>query len=518
MSTPLENNWRDAAPFVAATPRSTHHDRQPRTTGLPEAARKKHRLLHAWLAVASIMALAVPSPVGAQGLTNPVINQNFADPFVLNDGSGTYYAYATNLLGSNNQVIANVQCASSSDLMHWTMLPDALPTLPTWANSGLTWAPVVHKFGSTYVLYFTAQENTVTPCHEAIGVATSSSPTGPFVCAGSSLLVYEPNLGGDIDPAVFVDDDGTPYLLWKNDGNAITQPTHIWIQQLAANGLSLMGSPVQLIGNDQPWEGTVVEAPAMLKHDGMYYLFYSANYFGNGSYATGYAIAVSPTGPFVKPRADAWYPTTSTTSTTVVGPGGLDMVTDKYGQLWMSYHSWINGTASQSGAYRAMSLQPVVWANGVPYLTDTATPAQTYTLQNVMSGLMLDNASGSSTNGNKVQQWYANGQTPQEWTFAPTGDGYYYLINVACSAPPYMVLTDANSSTANGNTVYLYASSGLPAQQWKIVRNADGSVELVNRLSGAALDMGLSMDAGTATSQWQPSGSSTQRWFLHLVQ
>ena len=65
-----------------------------------------------------------------------------------------------------------------------------------------------------------------------------------------------------IDPHVFVDDDGTPYLLWKS-------PVEIYIQQLASDGLSLVGDAVMVI--DPPvwsWEGyNRAEAPWLLKHD-----------------------------------------------------------------------------------------------------------------------------------------------------------------------------------------------------------------------------------------------------------
>src|SRR4051794_26986784 len=69
---------------------------------------------------------------------NPVLPRDFPDPFVLT-GKSAYYAFATNGNGKN------VQAMASADLVAWTDLPDALPTLPSWAaqNTGLTWAPSV---------------------------------------------------------------------------------------------------------------------------------------------------------------------------------------------------------------------------------------------------------------------------------------------------------------------------------------------------------------------------------------
>ena len=37
----------------------------------------------------------------------------------------------------------NMLCARSTDLIHWTFLPDAMPRLPLWTKPGRTWAPVV---------------------------------------------------------------------------------------------------------------------------------------------------------------------------------------------------------------------------------------------------------------------------------------------------------------------------------------------------------------------------------------
>ena len=68
---------------------------------------------------------------------------------------------------------------------------------------------------------------------------------------GSTPLVCPTNLGGAIDPSPFIASDGTLWLLWKNDGNAIGQTTTIWLQQLTPDGLSFAGGATPLIHNDQ---------------------------------------------------------------------------------------------------------------------------------------------------------------------------------------------------------------------------------------------------------------------------
>jgi hypothetical protein len=290
------------------------------------------------------------APPPTAWFTNPVINANFPDPGAVYAG-GSYYAFATNGAGRN------VQAARSSDLVHWTTLPDALPALPSWAQAGRTWAPDVAVTASGhYSLYYTAWS--ASTGRQAIGVATATTPAGPFAPAGSAPLVSQVSQGGAIDPSVFTDASGAQYLLWKNDGNAIGQVTNLYIQRLSADGLSLVGSATPLIHADQPWEGGVVEAPTLWAHGGKYYLFYSANNFANGSYAVGYAVSNSLLGPYTKPAAPL-----STTTGPVVGPGGEEIVVGPDGNTWMLYHSWENNLA-----YRSLSADRLEWAGDVPVL------------------------------------------------------------------------------------------------------------------------------------------------------
>jgi GH43 family beta-xylosidase len=163
-------------------------------------------------------------------------------------------------------------------------------------------------------------------------------------------------------------DGGVQYLLWKNDGNAIGQTCTIWARQLSADGLSFVGPPgTPLMHNDQSWEGAVVEAPEIVKHDGRYYLFYSANSYVNGAYATGYAVADSLLGTYAKPTTRPWLATQGA----LVGPGGGSFTIGPDGNTWMFYHSWADGLR-----YRSMSVEPLMWDGGVPVLRGMGRVAQ----------------------------------------------------------------------------------------------------------------------------------------------
>ena len=210
--------------------------------------------------------------------TNPVFAKDFPDPFVLRDGD-RYYGFATNSAGSNVRVI------SSNDLATWTELPDALPVLPAWAkaNASLTWAPAVLRRGNTFVLYYTARD--IASGFQCIGRATSTAPAGPYTDNSSGPFVCQVGGGdhmcGSIDPSPFVDENGDAYLLWKSDENATecAGDARLWTQRLGVDGLSLLGSPTELLRRDQPWEAPLIEGPSMVKLQDRYYLFYSANWW-----------------------------------------------------------------------------------------------------------------------------------------------------------------------------------------------------------------------------------------------
>lgn len=97
---------------------------------------------------------------------------------------------------------------------------------------------------------------------------------------------------------MFSDHNGKRYLLWKDDYQSREQ-RRISIARLSADGTHVIGAPTPIMSVTQDWESNSIEAPTMLVHDGMYYLFYSgALYTTTGKYAVGVARASSPTANF----------------------------------------------------------------------------------------------------------------------------------------------------------------------------------------------------------------------------
>lgn len=303
---------------------------------------------------------------GAQSFVNPVIASDFPDPFVFHAGD-RYYAYATNAYGRH------VQVASSRDLVHWDLLGDALPALPSWASSGgsYVWAPEVIQIGATYVLYYTARD--AQSHRQCVGVATSKNPAGKFKDLSTHPLVCQIDQGGTIDPSPFRDGQAL-YLYFKNDGNCCGQLTYLYAQQLAPDGLSVIGKPVPLIHNEQTWEGHVVEAPEMFKHKQNYYLFFSANNYATPDYAIGYALCRTPIGPCTQAATNPLL-ASHLQRPQVIGPGGESLF--QVGQqTWIAYHEWQVAEDGSLSNNRVMCLDRLNWQGDVPHIQGPTTGPQ----------------------------------------------------------------------------------------------------------------------------------------------
>jgi hypothetical protein len=276
----------------------------------------------------------------------PVINRDFPDPDVLQAG-GTYYAYSTS--SSPGRV---PYATASAPTGPWTVRGDALPQKPAWAGNGGFWAPdVSRRADGRYLMYFTGP-STATG-RMCLGAALADSPAGPFVPTSGQPLVCNAGEGGDIDPSSFVDAGGARYLLYKNDGNAIGQPTIIWLQPTAADGVTFTGNRVELLRNNRPEDEGVIEAPVLVRRPSHYVLFYSAGVYTTGNYHTSYAVSGSLTGPYTR----AYRPllTTASVDGAVNGPGGADVVGDR-----IFFHGHL------SGGGRGMYTAALGWANDYP--------------------------------------------------------------------------------------------------------------------------------------------------------
>jgi hypothetical protein len=217
------------------------------------------------------------------GTNNPVLPGLNADPQIaLFDG--VYYIYPTTD-GFANWTSTTFSVFSSTNLVDWTdrgVILD-LPRDLTWAT-GHAWAPTITRVGSTYYFYFCADQQ--------IGVATASSPTGPFKDALGHPLIATTAYGTQsIDPYLFTDDDGTNYLYFGSGTNGAR------VVKLGADMKSLVGTPANITPSGA---SGVVEGTLMFKRNGTYYLQWSEGDTRNATYQVAYAKAQAPMGPFAR--------------------------------------------------------------------------------------------------------------------------------------------------------------------------------------------------------------------------
>ena len=219
-----------------------------------------------------------------------VLPGDYPDPSITKIGD-TYWSTAT----SSNWFPA-FPLLKSKDLITWETKGFIFEKMPTWSDYYF-WAPEIsYENGKVYV-YYSAHKKNGNLC---IAVASSDKPEGPYTDHGP-LMCQE---AGSIDAFPMRDENGKLYIIWKEDGNSIKQPTPIWAMELNESRTALTGEKKELFRNELQWEGNLVEGVSMIRHGDYYYAFYAARgCCGKGcNYVTGIARAKQLLGPWEKDK------------------------------------------------------------------------------------------------------------------------------------------------------------------------------------------------------------------------
>lgn len=285
-----------------------------------------------------------------------------ADPFIVAH-DGRYYAYGTHSADG-------IECYTSTDLNTWhyeglaldrlnTAGPLDADSVPTRINSFSE--PKVYPWNNRWYMYFTADGHT--------SVATSDTPSGPFVQEGSWITKSVLKKEASYQPCVACDADGC-YLLIRRDGSG----QGIWRFVLEDDGITasrplmkVLSAPTDKKGTAHDWEllsGKTLSSPFVMQHDEQYIMLYTANdtlspLRGIGA-ATATAIATTwkkDTGGPLLMRTDD-----------LVGIGGASLFSDADGTLHMVFHAW-NSVSTREPL--RMYIADVTYDDGVLRLTDT---------------------------------------------------------------------------------------------------------------------------------------------------
>ncbi len=294
---------------------------------------------------------------------NPVVQTNYtADPAPMVH-EGTVYLYTTH---DEDETVKNFftmndwRCYSSTDMVNWTDHGAVLSYKDFNWSRGDAWAgQCIYRNGKFYFYVPVNQKNG----GNAIGVAVSDSPTGPFKDAiGAPLLIGN----GYIDPTVFIDDDGQAYLYWGNP--------NLWYVKLNEDMISY-DKEVGIVQVPLTKEGFYIrtkdaekrpssyeEGPWFFKRNGKYYLLYPA---GGVPEHLAYSTSTGPTGPWV--YGDTIMHVIKENGAFTNHPGFIDYK----GKSYLFYH---NGALPGGGGFkRSVCIEPFVFnADGsIPLITPT---------------------------------------------------------------------------------------------------------------------------------------------------
>ncbi len=427
---------------------------------------------------------------------NPIFSNVFtADPAAL-VYNGTVYLYTGHdeaALGGTSYAMNNWLCYSSTDLINWTNRgTPLLVSAFSWAKADAWAGQVIYRNGKFY-WYICAEHKTIPG--KAIGVAVSTSPTGPFTDAKGSALITN-NMTtqtsiswDDIDPTVFIDDDGQAYLYWGN--------TVCYYVKLNSDMISYSGS-IQTVNLPN-----FTEAPWLHKRNGIYYLSYAYEWPEKIAYAT----STSPTGPWTyRGIINDYVPNCGTNHQSII---------EFNGNSYFIYHNGIIG-----GDYRRSvcidrlyynsdgTIKQVVQTNAGLGSTVPKTGVN-YLIINRNSGKLLDVTNAYTYDGANVQQFSNTVHNCQRWKLVDAGSGYYQIVNLNSGK----LLEVANASTADGANVQQWTSNGNNCQKWRLEDAGDGYYRIINVNSGQLLEVvnALTSD-GANVQQWPNNGHTCQQW------
>ena len=235
---------------------------------------KNHYLIFFILASISIKAQNPIVPPGVY-IPNPSAH-------VWNDGK--LYVYGSRDESPKQYSSWRYDVIATSDLKTWTITEKVFSSKgdkdQIAYNDLPIYAPDVAYKNGTYYLYYCQPDK-----NNAEGVATSNSPLGPFTNAQKIEL----NGINEIDPCVFVDDDGQAYYIWGQ--------FQVKIAKLKPNMKEIDFSTVNNKAITDK-EHFFHEGAYMIKRNGIYYLIYAHMGRADRPTCLGYSTSKSPLGPF----------------------------------------------------------------------------------------------------------------------------------------------------------------------------------------------------------------------------
>lgn len=233
-----------------------------------------------WLGAAVLLlapALLCQNPISPPGIY-------LADPSARMFRDGRLYLFNSQDESCNYYCSHRYSLLSTGDMRSWKVhtgvFHSQAPRDEVKGSDALLFAPDAAFINGRYHLYYCMPD----PEHSE-GVAVGESPVGPFT-NGRKI-----DLGGydQIDPAVFIDDDGQAYYLWGQFS--------LKMARLNPDGKTLDLSTIQdsvLTESEHYFH----EGAYLAKRNGLYYLVYADISRADKPTCIGYAVSEHPMGPY----------------------------------------------------------------------------------------------------------------------------------------------------------------------------------------------------------------------------
>ena len=219
----------------------------------------------------------------AAKLNLPIIQTKYtADPAPYVHGD-TVYLYTTHDEDdSEGFKMKDWLLYTSTDMVNWQDhgAVASLKDFKWYKGDNGAWAEQVIERNGKWYMYC--------PIHgHGIGVLVADSPYGPFIDPLGKPLVWRSEHWYDIDPTVWIDDDGQAYMYWGNP--------HTYCVKLNEDMISTSGEIMTMDRIEDYQEGPWFWSRRNAKGEKWYYLAFASTCCPEG---IGYAMSNSPTGPW----------------------------------------------------------------------------------------------------------------------------------------------------------------------------------------------------------------------------
>jgi hypothetical protein len=269
---------------------------------------------------------------------NPIVQTSYtADPapMLYNGRLYLYTSHDEDVTVNNFFTMNDWRLYSTVDMVNWTDHGSPAGYKNYSWGTGDAWAVQCVPRNGKFYLYTPINNST----GSKIGVLVGNSPTGPFTDPLGKALISTGS--GNIDPTVFIDDDGQAYLYWGNP--------NLYYVKLNADMTSFPGSPTQTnlttagfgVRSNTDRATAYEEGPWFYKRGSLYYIVYPAD---GTPEKISYTTSSGALGPWTY-RGDIMAKESGTGSSFTNHPG----VIDYKGHSYFFYH---NAALPGGGGYK----------------------------------------------------------------------------------------------------------------------------------------------------------------------